>query len=239
MVSDSNLHALTGAYALDALTPEEAAAFESHLRRCRECSDDVADLRATAARLGASAAARPPDAMRASVLAAIGRTPQASPPVAAGRPRLDRRAAVRRWPAVAAAAAVVAAAVVGGVAVQRERDARAQAALMSTALHVVAAPDAISLEVDLGAAHVVASREMGAAVLMGSDVPMPADGVYQLWMMHADGSPAPGPTFMPHDGEVMAVLEGDLADVAELAVTLEPDDGDPSMSAEVLATVVL
>lgn len=239
MVSDANLHALTGAYVLDALGPDETAAFEAHLRSCGDCRDEVTELRATAARLGSAVAAPPPESMRASVLAAVARTPQAGRPAPVEHPGVTRRRSARPWPAVAAAAAVVAAAVIGGTAVQRERDARAEADLMSAALHVVAAPDAVSLEVDLGAAHVVASQEMGAAVLMGSDVPMPTDGVYQLWMMHADGSPAPGPTFMPHDGEVMAVVEGDLADVAELAVTLEPNDGDPAMSAEILATVTL
>lgn len=239
MVSDANLHALTGAYVLDALGHEEAAAFEAHLRLCRDCRDEVAELRATAARLGSAVAVAPPEALRTSVLAAVARTPQARRQAPAEHPGVARRPSARRWPAVAAAAAVVAAAVIGGTAVQRERDARAEAALMSAALHVVAAPDAVSLDVDLGAAHVVASQEMGAAVLMGSDVPMPAEGVYQLWMMHADGSPAPGPTFMPHDGEVMAVVEGDLGDVAELAVTLEPNDGDPAMSTQILATVQL
>lgn len=238
-MSGANLHALTGAYVLDALTPDEVAAFESHLRSCRDCRDEVAELRATAARLGSAAAAVPPETMRASVLAAVARTPQTPRPATAEDPGVAPRRSARRWPAVAAAAAVLVAAAIGGTAVQRERDARAEAALMSAALHVVAAPDAVSLDMDLGAAHVVASQEMGAAVLMASDVPMPPDGVYQLWMMHADGSPAPGPTFMPHDGEVMALVEGDLTDVAELAVTLEPDDGDPTMSAEVLATVEL
>lgn len=239
MVSESELHFLTGAYVLDALGVEETAAFESHLRSCRDCRDEVTELRATAARLGSATAVPPPDSLRASVLADVARTPQVPRPASAASSGVARRLPPRRWPAVAAAAAVLAAAAVGGTAVQRERDARAEAALMATALHVVAAPDAVSLDVDLGAAHVVASQEMGAAVLMGSDVPMPADGVYQLWMMHADGSPAPGPTFMPHDGEVMAVVEGDLAEVAELAVTLEPDDGDPGMSTQVLATVQL
>lgn len=238
-MSDANVHSLTGAYVLDALGPEETAAFESHLRSCRDCRDEVTELRATAARLGSAVAAPPPESLRASVLAAVARTPQTERPAPAEHLGVARPRSTRRWPAVAAAAAVLAAVAVGGTAVQRERDARAEAALLSAALHVVAAPDAVSLDMDLGAAHVVASQEMGAAVLMASDVPMPPDGVYQLWMMHADGSPAPGPTFMPHDGEVMAVVEGDLTDVAELAVTLEPDDGDATMSKEVLATVEL
>ena len=110
---------------------------------------------------------------------------------------------------------------------------------MSTAMHVLAAPDAVTHDVALGSAHLVASREMGAAVLMGDDVPPPEGGVYQVWMMHADGSPAPGPSFVPDGGEVMAVVEGDLTDVAELAVTLEPPDGDESMSSQVLVTIEL
>jgi hypothetical protein len=68
---------------------------------------------------------------------------------------------------------------------------------------------------------------------------MPDDGtVYQVWMMHADGSPAPGPVFVPHDGEVMAVVEGDLTTVTELVVTEQPR-GDETMTHDFVALVEL
>lgn len=241
-----NLHALTGAYVLDALDAAELAAFERHLATCAECREEVGALRAATARLGATQAAPVPGGLRARVLAEASRTPQARPDVGplgsrpssrGGRP--GRAPTARTWLLPAAAAAVVGSLAVGGVALDRAREARAEAARMSTAMHVLAAPDAVTHDMALGSAHLVTSREMGAAVLMGADVPPPDGGVYQVWMMHTDGSPAPGPTFLPDAGEVMAVVEGDLTDVAELMVTVEPTDGDATMSTEVVAVVEL
>lgn len=239
MTGADNMHALTGAYALDALAPAEAAAFERHLAGCEDCRSEVDTLRAAAARLGGAHAASPPPELRARVLEEVARTRQAHPGATADRPARPGSGRRHPWLVAAAAAAVVVALAAGGLALGRERAARAEAAQMATAVHVLAAPDAVTLDVALGTAHVVASVDMGAAVLMGTDVPAPESGVYQVWMMHADGSPAPGPTFVPEDGEVMAVVEGDLAQVTELAVTVEPEDGDGEMSAQVVATVEL
>ncbi|MFX7198000.1 zf-HC2 domain-containing protein, partial [Acinetobacter baumannii] len=42
MTSDApDIHTLSGAYALDALEPDEAAAFEGHLDSCASCTDEV------------------------------------------------------------------------------------------------------------------------------------------------------------------------------------------------------
>jgi len=51
------VHALAGAYALDALDPFERRGYEAHLRECEPCRREVAELQATAARLGAYRAA--------------------------------------------------------------------------------------------------------------------------------------------------------------------------------------
>ena len=50
-MSDQELHTLTGAYATDALDADERGAFEQHLESCGSCRLEVAELRATAARL--------------------------------------------------------------------------------------------------------------------------------------------------------------------------------------------
>ena len=55
MSDRADLHTLTGAYAADALDPVERDAFERHLQECADCRQEVAELRATTARLaGAS-----------------------------------------------------------------------------------------------------------------------------------------------------------------------------------------
>jgi anti-sigma-K factor RskA len=70
---------------------------------------------------------------------------------------------------------------------------------------------------------------------------MPArdDMAYQLWMVHADGSTAPGPTFVPQGGEVLAFVEGDLAAVTALTVTVEPMGGSDVPTGAVVATVAV
>ena len=82
---------------------------------------------------------------------------------------------------------------------------------------------------------------MSAAALVGEDVPMPgrAGMTYRLWMVHADGSTAPGPTFLPDDGRVLAFVEADLSAVTALRVTEEPMGGSIAPGGSVVASVDL
>lgn len=253
-MSTENPHALTGAYALDALEPDERSTFEQHLAGCADCRDEVAGLREAVARLGGASEVAPPTGLRARVLADVGRTPQetageppdrpvgaraAVPDELAGR---RRPAAWRRWPAAVAAAAVlvVGGAVGGTLAVQQHRADQAAAAQAHMML-IATAPDAVSHDVSLGTSHVVMSEAMSAAALVGEDVPMPARAgmAYQLWMVHADGSTAPGPTFVPDDGQVLAFVEGDLSSVTTLTITEEPMDGSAAPTGDLVASVAL
>jgi anti-sigma-K factor RskA len=115
-----DLHTLTGAYAVDALPEDERTLFEAHLAVCDACGQEVQELQATAARLGAISVARPPAELRNRILAEIDGTRQERPePVAdATLDELAARRVVPRWVAtgltVAAALLVVA---VGGLAV--------------------------------------------------------------------------------------------------------------------------
>jgi anti-sigma-K factor RskA len=98
-----DLHDLTAAYALDALDPDEAEAYERHLSRCQECREQLAELNGTAAALAFGAVApAPPPRLRASILetAAAERTNVV--------PLLRRRWVARGLAVAAAAAACVA-----------------------------------------------------------------------------------------------------------------------------------
>jgi anti-sigma-K factor RskA len=103
-----DLHDLTAAYALDALDPDEAEAYERHLGQCEECREQLAELNGAAANLAFGAvAAAPPARLRAAILdAAAAERTNVVP--------LLRRRWVARGLAVAAAAA---ACVVVGLAV--------------------------------------------------------------------------------------------------------------------------
>ncbi len=65
-----DVHELTAAYALDALGPHEAQAYEEHLGQCEECRAQLAELQETAAALAFGAVApAPPARLRESILA--------------------------------------------------------------------------------------------------------------------------------------------------------------------------
>jgi len=119
MVERPDLHTLTGAYAVDALPDGERELFEAHLAVCAACEQEVQELQATAARLGAISASRPPAGLRARVLAEIDGVRQERPEAAA-HTVLDELAARRSLPRLVTGGLGIAAALllvaVGGLA---------------------------------------------------------------------------------------------------------------------------
>jgi anti-sigma-K factor RskA len=79
-VSD-DIHALSGAYAVDALDEVERARFERHLAHCSACQTEVDSLVAAASELSVLTEATPPDSLRAKVLGQIA-TVRPLPPIA-------------------------------------------------------------------------------------------------------------------------------------------------------------
>lgn len=102
---DTDPRELTGAYALDAVSPEEAAAFEQAAESSEALRDEVDGLQETAALLGlASAPVTPSERMKLDLMAKIASTPQlpAVAPAATSAARPDG-AADAVAPAAAAA----------------------------------------------------------------------------------------------------------------------------------------
>ena len=87
MTDNDSMHALTGAYVLDALEPGELTAFEAHLLVCPDCREEVRSVRTAVLRISAVSAVEPPPELRTSVLDAHRRRPPAS-----ATARADRRA---------------------------------------------------------------------------------------------------------------------------------------------------
>ncbi|MDQ3787179.1 MAG: zf-HC2 domain-containing protein, partial [Actinomycetota bacterium] len=75
-MSSPDVHALTGAYVLDAVPELERVAFERHLAECDACTQEVRELRETATRLALAATADPPQELKARVLNQIRTTRQ-------------------------------------------------------------------------------------------------------------------------------------------------------------------
>lgn len=75
--SDADLAQLSGAYALGAVSPEEAAEFENFMARSPELRWEVTELTDTAVELGlATTPVDPPASLKASIMDQISRTPQ-------------------------------------------------------------------------------------------------------------------------------------------------------------------
>ncbi len=247
MTETTEIHTLAGAYALDALTEIERAAFARHVAECAACATEVAELTETAARLGAVTAQTPPASLRAAVLAEIARTRQ----VSVTRPAKPAGDAAQRWRrrAVAAvAAAVVALAGIGtvwGVEQNRLDQAHSQtAALQAQQNEVSAVLGAGDVQVHTSTlagggrliVAVSASRNDGVVVMSGMPIP-PAGKAYQLWLIRGSTSTSAG-VMTAGANSGTAVLTA-VSGADQLGVTLEPAGGSATPTLPTLVGVPL
>ena len=216
---NTDLHTLSGAFALDALSSEEAAQFRTHLEECAVCRQEVRELRAAAAQMGVVEAVAPPESLKARVLATADRTPQKPPKVSPLSQARGRRWAPRL--AAAAAAVVVAGAGAFGIA-QIAGD--GGATLQAGVVQVFESDDAHTAEVDTshGAVRVATSPERGEMAVDTSGLQTLDQGhVYQLWSI-VDGTPTSvGVLDDPGKGASMAMPEPGT----QVAITVEPAGG--------------
>lgn len=234
-MSTVELHTLTGAYALGALTGREAAEFARHLDRCEACTQEVRELQETAARLALAVAEVPPAALRTRVMAALPEVRQLPPAEHAAHVVPMRRRMRHRLPYLAAAACLVAAAVAGGYAVQARQDADAQrdrgvraeqqAAVVSALL---AAPDATFHTTALkggGSGTVVASERQGRTAFLYHGLPaLPGGRVYELWYSR-DGAMVPAGLVETGRSSGAMLLTGGPRGADGVGITAEPPGG--------------
>jgi len=230
----SEIHALSGAYAVDALDAIERAQFEEHLAECAECRAEVASFRETGALLAVAEAVPPPASLRSSVLAGISQVRPLPPeaPLPATEPDVRRRPLPRL---LLAAAAVVLLAV--GVLAWHPW----QHDTTSAAEQVLNAPDAVRVTERLpqgGELTLVRSPSLGRAVLVGHDVPAAASGqTYQMWLQQP-GEDMVSAGLMP-DADEPTLLDGDAGTAAAAAVSIEPAGGSVHPSEDVVAVFPL
>jgi anti-sigma-K factor RskA len=193
----ADVHALTGAYVLDAVSELERAAFERHLAECEACGQEVRELRETAARLGQAADAGPPPELRSRVMATISGVRQLPPePAFSGELPLElgrRRGGWTLRLMSAAAAVFLVATVVLGVLLVREsgsaRDSRQYADSLIGLLQSGDARVASNTATTGGTATVVVSRSRDKALVLASGMPSLGGGkVYEAWLIQSDGS---------------------------------------------------
>lgn len=219
----SDIHALSGAYAVDALDDIERAQFERHLAACDACRSEVDSLREASALLAESAAAAPPAALRDRVLAGI-ETVRPLPPVVAPVVSAPERRR-RRFPALVAAAAVVTLIGVGGAVWQPWSDETSQSPSATDLVLQAADREVLTEELDNGAVITLTrSKQLNQAVITTENMPAPASGkVYELWLQHDEVMVPAG--LMDKAGSTTLLLEGDPATASAAGITVEPEGG--------------
>lgn len=232
-----DVHALSGAYAVDALDDLERARFEAHLAQCADCRAEVDGLRETAALLGTADLVEPPDAVRAQVLAGIERIRPLPP-----QPRRATVTALRRRTSLLITVAAAVVLLLGvGVAWLRPWQSETPGEL-TAAERILAAPDASTVEKsfpDGSTATIVISRSEGRALIRTTDMASAPEGkAYELWLQSPAGEMVPA-GLMPDEPDTTYVLDGDASEATGVGITVEPDGGSPQPTSDPIALFAL
>jgi hypothetical protein len=236
----SDIHALSGAYAVDALDDAERAEFERHLTGCPTCRSEVDSLRETAALLAETTLAQPSAGLRDRVLADIGAVRPLPPEPA--QPTQPETATVtdlaprrrRRFTGFLAAAAAVVALGAGAVVWQQVDDSP------SRTDQVIEASDAQEFTQPLpggGTATVVWSKQENGAVLITQDMAeAPSGHEYALWLQQDDTLVPAG--IMPSGGDNTVLLEGDAATADGAGISVEVAGENPEQPSEDVVALI-
>ncbi len=216
-----DIHALSGAYAVDAVDDFERAQFERHLAGCEDCRLEVASLREGTALLAELVAQPAPDALRANILSNIEMV-RPLPPLVAGvqaRARANRR----RLPTMLAAAAALV--VIGGVGTTVWHPWEKPSTDIS-ASQLEKAPDVQVLTEELAGGGVITltrSQSLNSAYVAMKGMPrLQSNQTYQLWNIH-DGVPVSAGLVNGDASKV--IVEGDPGTAQAFAITIEPKGG--------------
>jgi anti-sigma-K factor RskA len=226
------------AYAVGALSPQEAADVAAHMRDCAECREEYRRLRpvvtavaysAEACADSASGGAVPSPLLKARIMRQV-----------RGEVRSSRPSRV--WPAYAAAAACLALAIVAGLVdvslTDRLGRERAEIVEQNQTIADFTAPDSRRRPFAGGEVLLHGPR----VYIAMRDVPMPPRGkVYQAWTL-AKGSKtvAPSQTFMPAaSGMTVVRLPEAATTLAAVAVSIEPQGGSRQPTSKPIAMVSL
>jgi len=230
----ADIHTLAGPYALDALPDDERRLFEEHLDMCAGCRQEVAELQATAARLGMATSTVPPARLKEQVMAQVENTRQVRVLTTFRR----RPTMWRRMLAPVAAALAVVVVALGFVVAQLNERVTEIEALAFEIRQVLASPDVdiVTLDAPSGvSASFVFSPNLGMGVFVADGLAtVDSSRVYELWTITTTGA-TPAGTFRPDaDGAASQLINGDLGRVDGLGVTVEPAGGSQQPTGDIL-----
>lgn len=244
---NADVHALAGAYALDALPGDERAFFERHLAVCDACRAEVAELTETAARLGGAAAITPPPELRDRILAAADVTrqlpPEAEPESTVVEGPWQRIRSRALLPVAACLVLVVFGLGAMVVNLRSQLGAGDETGPDAAVVAVLGAPDLETVELEMGAGgpgRFLYSPSEDQGVLVANGMPeVDSDKTYELWLMH-DGVAVAAGLFRPDEaGAAIAAVEGIVRGAELVAVTVEPAGGSKRPTGEILASAQL
>jgi len=214
----NNIHEseLAGAYVLDALPAEEAAAFEDHLRVCADCRSEVAELLEVVDVLPlALDETEPPEALKERIMTEALRDEPVRPSltaIAGGVP--PRRSTASRLPQAVlaiAAALIIAALGVRDFQLQQKVDSH-QVALQKEVVAALARGAArmpspgTALARGASASMVQPLHSNTAYFVVRGLPPSPGNTVYQLWLVKGSTPTSAGTfTYSGSDPEVVQV----------------------------------
>jgi anti-sigma factor RsiW len=241
----ADIHTLSGAYALNAVTDLERVAFDRHLAECDTCAQEAGELVATVARLSDSTWSAAPPGVREKVLREVGQTRQLRP----GSGRRDGGAG-RRWPTQVLSAAAAAVLVVGAAgatfAVQQTRldrqhdQARSSQQQLAAVTSVLMAPDVKVRGAAAGGGRlsVAVSEQKDAAVAVMDGMPRPGKGrCYEFWRMR-DGVPVPSGVQSGGRTDGLQLIDA-VRGAQAVAVTEEPCAGSRQPTMDPIGVVTL
>lgn len=244
MNTQDDILSLTGAYVLNALTPEERKIFEDGLKSSEQARNEVTELADTAVLLGLAVEPVTPSAnLKANLMAQIASTPQLpvlapvveSPSVEGQKMTKAELKAQRRWfqkPVFVAGITTMAASfvIVGAVSGDfmtgvhnTEYQADHLAAISQASDNERASADVAGG----GSATVMWSDDANSSAVFLNDIPQLASSEdYELWYINDNGDARSAGLFSPDsvDGG-WQVLDGDMNPGDKIGLTVEPAGG--------------
>ncbi len=237
---------LSGAFALDAVTEAERAAFAITLRDSEELRNETTELQDTAVILGLAVdPVVPSPALRAALLAQVALTPQlpredavaTSPALVKAEARWFRRPVV----AIASMAAAIAL-IAGGISVGSQILSPPPSIQAQQLSAIELASDKQELVADVtggGTATLKWSQQLASSAIVVEGVEaLPISKVYQLWYIDAAGARSAGFLTVDADGaKSWQVLAGTMNPGDTIGVTVEPEGGSETPSTDPVVVI--
>jgi anti-sigma-K factor RskA len=216
---------LLAAYALDALSPDEASAVERHLEGCRRHDAELRELREGVAAIALAAAGRePPPELRARLLAAFEAEAVAAPvPLRpAERMRIWRPTTTFAYAAAAVLIVALAGLLAWNIVLQTGGDGGGERLVRV-------------FSGEAGQGRLVYVEDERAGLLELDLEAQPAERTYQAWAIYGESPVSLG--LVPSEG--VAAFRADLGGASAVAISVEPAGGSAQPTSDPVLVAAL